>query len=64
MDFKNLLAIKFFFIALACFELMTCRSVANWNLLRLVLDIKIVKGKNKLLLILKGKHNMGVSIHL
>lgn len=63
MDFKNFLVIKIFFIVLVCFEFMICRLVVNWNFLCLVLDIKIVKGKNKVLFILKGKYNMGVFIY-
>lgn len=62
MHVKNLLEIKKV-NALACFELMTCRSVARVNILRYGVKHQNRERKNILLLILKKKTNMEVSIH-
>lgn len=62
MHVKNLLAIKKV-NALACSELMTCRSVARVNLLRYGVKHQNRERKNILLLILKKKLNMELSIH-
>lgn len=58
MHFKNLLEIKKKVNALACFELMTCRSIARVNLLRYGVKHQNRERKNILLLILKKKHQI------
>lgn len=59
MHFKNLLEIKKKVNALACFELMTCRSIARVNLLRYGVKHQNRERKNILLLILKKNTKYG-----